>query len=180
MVATDKQRQGTREALSALRRQFQQHPQQQKAWLLPAGASAALGPVAAGSGGGGPGGGGAFPQSCGTTLCFARYKGDEALRVLEEGACVRRCCWDVRSRRGSRRPSFSFPPPPGLSLTSTAASPLPPTLPSSSKTNGPELARLDARLDALRTEQKRLTAKLADAGAAPQSASLDAMLRLRG
>ena len=126
MIATDKQRQGTREALTALRRQPQQ--QQIKAWLLPGGASAALGAATAGTATASDSTvGGAFSQSCGTTLCFARYKADDAVRLLEE-----------------------------------------------------ELAALDARFDALRAEQKRLTAQLADVGAAPQSASLDAMLRLRG
>jgi len=43
-----------------------------------------------------------------------------------------------------------------------------------------ELAALDARLDSLRAEQRRLTARLADVGAAPSTPSLDAMLRLRG
>lgn len=138
MVATDKQRQGTREALTALRRQFQQQqePQRQgstaplegnKAWLLPAGASAALGAPGGVGAAAASAASGAFSQSCGTTLCFARYRSDDAVRLLEE-----------------------------------------------------ELAALEARLESLRAEQKRLTARLADVGAAPRSASLDAMLWLRG
>jgi hypothetical protein len=93
MVATDKQRQGTREALTALRRQFQDQQQRdpssssQKAWLLPGGAGAAIGAAAAGPGGAPAAGdaAGAFPQACGTTLCFARYRADDAVRLLGDG-----------------------------------------------------------------------------------------------
>lgn len=90
MIAADKQRQGTREALSALRRQSQQRQPhgQHKAWLLSGGAGAALGGAAAAAFGAAPASGGAtgaFPQACGTTLCFARYRADDAVRSLEEG-----------------------------------------------------------------------------------------------
>jgi hypothetical protein len=57
---------------------------------------------------------------------------------------------------------------------------LPRAQPDTQQHNTTELASLDARLESLRAEQKRLTARLADLGAAPRTAALDAHVRLRG
>lgn len=188
MIAADKQRQGTREALSALRRQFQQQQShgQHKAWLLPGGAGAALGGGGAAAAASGPlapagsgGAAGAFAQACGTTLCFARYRSDDAVRLLEEGGIFFRVfflrfgLFFVARGASSRRSRFQL-----LLHRAADLAHIPPP----QHHNYPaELAALDARLDSLRAEQKRLTARLADLGAAPRTgAALDAHVRLKG
>ena len=88
------------------------------------------------------------------------------------------CYWIVCDR-GARSHA---PPGHPLACSPRLGRAPPPPLPTSIPSKYTELAALDARLESLRAEQKRLTARLADLGAVPRTsgAALDAHVRLRG
>jgi len=184
LIEADRQRQANREALSALRKsqraagdaasttatsssstsstsqpqqqQQQQQQQQRKVWLLPSAASAS------------------------TPTTFVKHTVPGAIQRLEAGASsfdslMSWWCVSCRFCVFASRPHMS---PPHHSCTTTwpitALFPIHPP-PSDQK-------RLDRRLDDLRSQQKRLTAQLADRGAGPEGAGeglLNAMLNLR-